>query len=190
MDEVMNETMGEFFAYLNPQVRQEVQNFYFPNQDGDNRGVPTYSGQGTNAYSNINPYKYSGLAPEDMGGDKLYADLIRAQTQDYMTRFAPVENFLASEITATGTKALQGDLTRTRQAVLGASDNVQGQQARSMGRYGMSYTPSSQVGSSTVSTLVGGLNDTRLRDSDRRQQLLTGSMSGIGQKAAATGRGV
>jgi len=188
MGDLIDDEMRDFFASLNPQVSQEVQDFYFPNQEGDNRGVPTYSGQGTNAYSNISPYRYSGLAPEDMGGDKLYADLIRAQTQDYMTRFAPVENFLASEITATGTKALQGDLTRTRQAVLGAAENVQGQQARSMGRYGMSYTPSRQVGNSTVSALVGGLNDTRLADADRRTQLLTGSLSGIGQNAAATGR--
>lgn len=177
----------ELFGDSNPSASQQVQDFYFPSGDQANRGIPQYSGSSYNAYSSINPNAYSGSAPEDMGGDKLYADLIRAQTKDYMTRFAPVENFLASEITTTGTKSLAGDMQRTRQAVLGASQNVQGMQDRGMERFGLSNAPSNQNQMSTVSTVVGGLNATKAADIDRRTQLLSGSLGGIAQKAGAQG---
>lgn len=165
----------------------DVEEITFEGGSGTSRGTPTYSGSSFNAYDNINPNQNPYAEPEDMAGDKLYADLIRAQTQDYMTRYAPVENFLASEITNTGTKALAGDLTRTRQAVVNSAGNVAGQQRRGMERYGLTKAPSSQNNMTTASTLVGGLNATRAADSDRRTQLLTGSLSGISQKAAAIG---
>lgn len=166
----------------------QVQEFYFPSDDPANRGIPQYGGSNFNAYSGINPYGYS-TNPEDMGGDQLYADLIRAQTQDYLTRYAPVENFLASEITATGTKSLAGDMQRTRQGIMGASRNVQGQQNRAMERFGLSGEQFNSNNMSTASTLVGGLNATRAADVDRRTQLLGGSLSGIAQRAAAQGQG-
>lgn len=136
-----------------------------------------------NPYSQINPYAYSGLDRDENPGDKLYADLVRAQTQDYLNRFAPIENELAGSITSTGTTALAGDLERTRGAVLGAGMNVQGQQNRSMERLGI--YGNSGIGNSmdTVGALVGGLNDTRLRDSDRRMQLLTGVGGAVAQRA-------
>ena len=187
----MYESMMALYGgnYNNSTSIRAVEDFYFPNDDGANRGVPTYSGSSYNAYSGINPNAYANSRPEDMGGDKLYADLIRAQTNDYMTRYAPVENFLASEITSTGTKALAGDMKRTRQAVVGATNNVQGQQDRGMQRFGLSNAPSNSNNMSSVGTLVGGLNSTRAADSDRRTELLTGTIGGITQRAAATGSG-
>jgi len=176
------------FANYSPNTARQVQDFYFPNDDPANRGIPQYGGSNFNAYSGINPYGYS-ADPEDMGGDQLYADLIRAQTQDYMTRYAPVENFLASETTATGTKALAGDMQRTRQGIIGASRNVQGQQNRALERFGLSGNNYDKNNMSTASALIGGLNDTRAADVDRRTQLLGGSLSGIAQRAAAQGSG-
>lgn len=176
------------FVKYSPNAAQQVQDFYFPSDDPANRGIPQYGGSDFNAYSSINPYGYS-TNPKDMGGDQLYADLIRAQTKDYMTRYAPVENFLASEITATGTKALAGDMQRTRQGIMGASRNVQGQQNRGMERFGLSGDNYDKNNMSTASALVGGLNDTRAADVDRRTQLLGGSLSGIAQRAAAQGSG-
>ena len=90
---------------------------------------------------------------KDMPGDKLYADLIRAQTRDYNQRFAPIENFMAGQITATGTKSLGADLDRTRSNMGSAVTNVQGQQNRDMGRMGLQGN--SNVANST--TAVGGL---------------------------------
>lgn len=165
-----------FQAYLmalNPETAAQVGSVY---------GSP----QGGNPYAQIDPFAYSGMSRSRNPGDKLYADLIRAQTVDYMTRFAPVEDDLISRITPTGTTSLAGDLERTQQAVLGAGMNVQGQQNRSMERLGV--YGNSNIGSSmdTVGALVGGLNDTRLRDSDRRMQLLTGVGGAVAQRARST----
>ena len=49
------------------------------------------------------------LDPEDLAGEISYMPTLFAlRPRDYMTRYAPVENFLASEITNTGTKSLAG----------------------------------------------------------------------------------
>jgi len=178
---------NSYMSMLNLDTANQVEDFYFPNADGSKRGVPTYSSADLNPYSAINPNKYSGVDRKDNPADKLYADLIRAQTKDYNQRFAPVENFLANEITATGTRSLAGDMTRTREAVTGAGQNVRGQQDRAMGRYGLSSN-NAGAGQGEVSTLVGGLNDTKARDVDRRTALLTGSMSGIAQNAKGAGK--
>ena len=150
-------------------------------------GSISYSAGMSNPYNSISPYRYSNMDSKDMPADKLYADLIRAQTQDYLNRFAPVENFLASEITATGTQALAGDLERTQSAIMDAGMSVQGQQNRQMERYGLAGNSNIAGSNSQVSALVGGLNDTRLRDIDRRTMLLSGGMSGITQKARNVG---
>lgn len=165
---------GDYLSNLNPDVAGEVGSFYG-------------SGQ-TNAYSNINPYRYSSMSRKDMPGDKLYADLIRAQTRDYNQRFAPIENFMAGQITATGTKSLGADLDRTRSNMGSAVTNVQGQQNRDMGRMGLQGNSNVANSTTAVGGLVGGLNDTRLRDADRRQSMLSGSLSGISTKARSTGQ--
>lgn len=169
---VRNSNMfDDYFASLNPEAAAQVGQFY------------NYGNYGNYGPNRINPYAYSGLNRREAPGDKLYADLIRAQTRDYMTRFAPTEDFLAGQITATGTQSLQGDLDRTRQAVIGAGQNVAGQQGRSMERFGLTNNVSTAPQNSTVGALVGGLNDTRVRDQDRRMALLTGTGGALAQKA-------
>jgi len=162
-----------FLGFLNPDTANQVSNFYGYSAD--------------NPYAAINPNKYNYMKKKDNPGDKLYADLIRAQTRDYNQRFAPIENFMAGQITATGTKSLGADLDRTRSNVGTAITNVQGQQDRNMGRMGLQGTTNMANSTTAVGGLVGGLNDTRLRDADRRQSLLSGSLSGISQKARSTG---
>tara|TARA_B110000977_G_scaffold189622_1_gene259350 strand:- start:1805 stop:2314 length:510 start_codon:yes stop_codon:yes gene_type:complete len=150
--------------------------------------VSQFYGMGN--YNSSNPYANirTNAGYGDNAGDELYADLIRAQTRDYNQRFAPIENFLAGQITATGTKSLGDDLARTRSSSLGAVANAQGQQGRSMGRMGLTNTSNIANSTTAVGGLVGGLNDTRLRDTDRRTSILSGSMSGISQKARSTGQ--
>ena len=157
--------------------RQDVSSFY---------GNAPYDRN--NPYANLNPYGYSGMSAEDNPGDKLYAQLTRMQLQDYQQRFAPVEDFLAGQITATGTGQLEADLERTRGAVIEGSDNVRGQSNRFRERYGLSAAPRS-IGdaNATASAMVGGLNMTRARDSDRQQALLTGGLGAIGQQARNAG---
>lgn len=163
-----------YLAQLNPEVSGIVGDFYGYSPD--------------NPYAQINPYKYSYMDAKDQPGDQLYADLIRAQTQDYNQRFAPIENFMAGQLTATGTKSLEGDLANTRENMTAAVANVQSQQNRNMGRMGLQNTGNVSNSMTAVGGLVGGLNDTRLRDSDRRQSILSGSLSGISQKARSTGQ--
>lgn len=169
--------MDSYLAMLNPQMQQQVGSFY---------GYGGFGNNSANPYANINPYRYSGMDSRESPGDRLLADLIRAQTQDYNTRFAPVENMLASSITRTGTTYLEGDLERTRGAVLGAAQNVQGMSDRAANRLGIRGAQMDQ--NNTTSTLVGGMNETRMRDADRRLELLTGGLSGITQGARNVGR--
>jgi len=168
---------NQYLSMLNPEVAGAVGNFY---------QMPAYNN--SNPYAQINPYRYSGMKPEDQPGDQLYADLIRAQTRDYNQRFAPIENFMAGQITATGTRSLAGDIANTRSNMASAVTNVQGQQNRYMARMGLRNTGNVANSTTAVGGLVGGLNDTRLRDADRRQSILSGSLSGISQKARSTGQ--
>jgi hypothetical protein len=163
-----------YLAQLDPEISGIVGNFYGYSPD--------------NPYAQINPYKYSYMDAKDQPGDQLYADLIRAQTQDYNQRFAPIENFMAGQLTATGTKSLEGDLANTRENMNAAAANVQSQQNRNMGRMGLQNTGNVFNSLTAVGGLVGGLNDTRLRDADRRQSMLSGSLSNISQKARSTGQ--
>lgn len=194
---------------LPPEMQQAVGNFYqapaapqyttqnmpggmvrriFSGGLGEGKDVPpnAMSYNPSNPYSGINPYRYSYMDPKEGPGDRLLADLIRAQTRDYQTRFAPIENMLAASITRTGTAFLPQDLERTRSAITGAAQNVQGMSNRAANRLGVQGAQMDQ--NDTTSTLVGGLNETRARDSDRRLQLLTGGLSGITQAARNVGQ--
>lgn len=170
-------TLDAYMMMLNPQMQQQVGSFFGYGGLG--------GGTGGNPYANINPYRYSGMNPKDQPGDQLLADLIRAQTQDYYNRFVPIENQLAASITSTGTTYLPADLERTENAILGSATNVQGMANRSANRLGV--RGAQLDGNATTSALVGGLNETRQRDSDRRLQLLTGGLSGITQSARNIG---
>jgi hypothetical protein len=94
-----------------------------------------------------------------------------------------MENFMAGQITATGTKSLAGDLANTRSNMGSAVTNVQGQQNRGMSRMGLQGNSNVANSTTAVGGLVGAVNDTRLRDSDRRDSLMVGSLSPIAQKA-------
>ena len=96
-----------------------------------------------------------------------FADIIRAQTQDYLIRFAPIEDYLASTITRTGTTFLEGDMERTREAVMGGAQSARDQYTRQFERYGVMGKQLDNT-NATTSALVGGMNDTRDRDVDRK----------------------
>ena len=175
-----------YMAMLNPETQMQVGSFYgrgsaIRANAMRGGGFAGPFGGSTQNYGGgyINPYRYSGMNPKDSPGDKLFADIIRAQTADYETRFAPLEDALAGMITRTGTTNLAGDLERTRGAITGAAQNVQGMANRSAEQLGIAGAKMDTT--NTSSTLVGGLNETRQREADRRLQLLTGVLSGITQ---------
>lgn len=189
---------------LGPDARDAVSQFYF----GDD-GVPTYGDNApaptpvtgtedagiaailgardrsydyTNNYQSINPSAY--LDDDKEGASRLFADIIRAQTQDYLTRFAPIEDYLAGTITRTGTTFLEGDMERTRDAVMGGAQSARDQYTRQFERYGVMGKQLDNT-NATTSALVGGMNDTRDRDVDRKIALLGGGLGSIGMKSRA-----
>jgi hypothetical protein len=132
-----------------------------------------------NSYGGIDPAAYAMDKKE--GAQRLSADVIRAQYQDYMDRFAPIENFAVSALRPNGTMDGQFDIARSRQAVLDAGANLQGQQERAMSRYGLSMTAPSIASSNQVTGgVVAGMNQARMADADRRLDMLGG---GVGSAA-------
>jgi len=136
----------------------------------------------SNAYNAVNPYAYSTNKKD--GAQKLSADVIRAQYADYQNRFAPIEDFAVRAIRPNGTMDGQFDVARSRQAVLDAGANLQGQQQRAMGRYGLQMTaPNIATSNEVTGGVVAGMNQARMADADRRLQMLGG---GAGAGAAST----
>jgi hypothetical protein len=125
------------------------------------------------AFGGINPYAYAG--DKKKGASRLSADLIRAQYADYESRFAPVENFAVQALRPNGTMDGQFDVARSRQSVLNAGANLQGQQERAMGRFGLGVTAPNIASSNEVTGgVVAGTNQARMADADRRLQMLGG----------------
>jgi hypothetical protein len=126
------------------------------------------------AYGNINPSNY--LMDKKEGASNLSAAVTRAQYQDYLNRFAPVENFLVGQVDGRNTKDLGLDVARANQSVINAGANMQGQQERSMGRYGLQYKGPS-IGSSNDITggRVAAMNQARMADEERALSLMSGS---------------
>lgn len=167
-----NDAYLEWMSGLDPATQDRMNGFY---------GQQPYDRN--NPYGNINPYAYSNMSPEDMPADKLLAQLTRAQLRDYRERFEPVENQLVASITPTGTTQIGADLDRTRSAVLDSADNVRGQSNRFRERYGLSaMKDTAGRANATTSALVGGLNATRAVDAERRDAIIAGGLSTVGQQ--------
>jgi hypothetical protein len=187
---------NELLALFNPQTQNTVDSFFggrggggFGGGGGGFGGGYSYNSAlpfGSNPYANLNPNAYAGMDRRDGPGDRLLADLIRRQTQDYLANYAPIEEALYNSITATGTTAIGDDLERTRGAVMDASRNVQGMADRSADRFGVARNEMDPT--ATTSNLVGGINATYQRDSDRRLGLLTGGLSQVSANARTVGR--
>jgi len=179
----------QFLQSLPDDARQQFFDFY--GGGGGGQQASSISNTGTassplynysanqNPYGGINPNAYAGDDKE--GASRLFADIIRAQTDDYLNRFAPIEDFLAGSITRTGTTFLEGDMARTRESILGGAQSAVGQYSRNLSRYGVQGNALDNS-MSTTSALVGGLNDTRERDEDRKLALLGGGLGSIAPK--------
>ena len=162
------------FSQLNTGVQNQVGRVFDPN---------------FNPYENIPTSVARGRGSGKRPADDLFAQLIRAQTRDYMTRFAPIERDLASRVTSTGTTSLPDDLMRTGEAITTAAQNAAGQQRRSLERFGLSSDSNIGQDNTYISSLVGGFNDTIRRDEDRRQAIIGGGIGNISSTARARTRG-
>tara|TARA_B100001093_G_scaffold87380_1_gene79289 strand:+ start:501 stop:1145 length:645 start_codon:yes stop_codon:yes gene_type:complete len=137
-------------------------------------------GQQFSATGRIDPNSY--LGDDKEGASLLFADVIRAQTQDYLTRFAPIEDFLAGTITQKGTTFLEGDMQRTQDAISQGAQSARDQYTRRFERYGVAGRQLDNNLTET-SAMVGGMNDARDRDVDRKIALLGGGLGSISMKS-------
>jgi hypothetical protein len=128
----------------------------------------------SSAYGNIDPSNY--LMDKKEGASNLSAAVTRAQYQDYLNRFAPVEDYLVGQIDGRNTRDLGFDVARANQSVTNAGVNMQGQQQRSMGRYGLQYSGPSIANSNDITGgRVAAMNQARLADEERALSLMSGS---------------
>jgi hypothetical protein len=126
------------------------------------------------AYGSINPSMY--LGDKRKGASNLSAAVQRAQYQDYLNRFAPVENYLVGQVDGRNTKDLGFDLARANQSVMNAGANMQGQQERAMGRFGLQYRGPSMADSNEITGgRVAAMNQARMADEERALSLVSGS---------------
>ena len=175
------EVRGGFFGIRDPQFEYPTSNFTEadPNTITTGAGGGLYGGNVSynptdSAYGNINPSNY--LMDKKEGASNLSAAVTRAQYQDYLNRFAPVENFLVGQVNGRNTKDLGLDVARANQSVMNAGANMQGQQERAMGRFGLAYNGPS-IGSSNDITggRVAAMNQARMADEERALSLMSGS---------------
>ena len=135
-------------------------------------GNVTYN-PGTSAYESINPNAYSW--DKKQGASKLAADVQRAQYQDYLNRFAPIENYAINQLRGRQTADLGYDIARANQSVMNAGMNMVGQQERAMGRYGLQYQgPTTADRNEITGGRVAAMNQARLADEQRALNLMAG----------------
>jgi hypothetical protein len=126
------------------------------------------------AYGNINPSNY--LADKKKGASNLNAAVQRAQYQDYLNRFAPVEDYLVGQVNGRNTQDLGYDVARANQSVANTGLNLQGQQERAMGRFGLATrAPSIAASNEITGGQVAAMNQARIADEARALQLVSGS---------------
>lgn len=135
-------------------------------------GRVTYN-PGQNAFGNIDPNAYSWDKKE--GASKLAADVQRAQYQDYLNRFAPIENYAVNQLRGRQTADLGYDIARANQSVMNAGMNMVGQQERSMNRYGLQYKgPTTADRNDITGGRVAAMNQARMADEQRALSLMAG----------------
>lgn len=129
---------------------------------------------GKSAYSDIDPNAY--LWNKKRGASNLSAAVQRAQYQDYLNRFAPVENYALGQINGRETRDLGFDLARANQSVMNAGLNLHGQQERAMGRFGLDYKgPTIAQSNDITGGRVAAMNQARMADEDRALSMVSGT---------------
>lgn len=175
-----NEVRGGFFG-LGSDFDYPTSNFTVadPNTITTGAGGGLYGGNvaynpSDSAYGNINPSNY--LADKKKGASNLNAAVQRAQYQDYLNRFAPVEDYLVGQVNGRNTQDLGYDVARANQSVANAGLNLQGQQERAMGRFGLATrAPSIATSNEITGGQVAAMNQARIADEARALQLVSGS---------------
>ena len=109
------------------------------------------------------------------------ANLMRAEWDDYLTRFQPRDQQLLG--IATGTVDNEAAITRSRESAGGAFDAAQGTLNRDMSRLGLSSMPDEaapnrrNTQAAKTAAEVAAINGARISTQDRDLQLMSGDMA-------------
>lgn len=135
-------------------------------------GNVTYN-PGASAFNTIDPNAYGW--DKKQGASRLAADVQRAQYQDYLNRFAPIENYAVNQVRGRQTADLGYDLARANQSVMNAGANMVGQQERALGRFGLQYQgPTTADRNAITGGRVAAMNQASMADEQRALSLLAG----------------
>ena len=166
--------LGSDFGYPSSNFTEADPNTITTGAGGGLYGGNVSYNPSDSAYGDINPSSY--LYDKKKGASNLNAAVQRAQYQDYLNRFAPVENYLVGQVDGRNTKDLGYDVARANQSVADAGLNLQGQQERAMGRFGLATrAPSIATSNEITGGQVAAMNQARIADEARALQLVSGS---------------
>ena len=118
--------------------------------------------------------------------ETLHRDLIRQQFADYTARYLPIAQNLLRDVGDNFGLNLQNELGMTARTIANVAGAEEGAAERRMDRYGIKKDY--DLGNTTASTLVGGLNATRLGAQDRRDAIQAGA-GGLRSAMAQGGNG-
>jgi len=118
-------------------------------------------------------------------GEKLQAALIRGQYEDFMNRYQPYAQAQMDRVL--DPQALNEQLAASSTATTQGLQNMQSQQTRRLGRYGISASANPNQSIQDASTRVAVQNETRARFMDRQNKIITGTQGALSTVAAAAG---
>ncbi|WP_328186890.1 hypothetical protein [Marinobacter sp. OP 3.4] len=149
---------------------------------------------GGNTFSpSYNPTTIETTETGDQSGSENIAKIHRAQWDDYIARFAPVEDMLFDRFNDSEFK--QGAVDFADQTMTGAMNRSFDQTQRGLSRYGV--TPTGDVaeannrtwGLKTAAARAGSKNAMRTAIEDQEMGLMTGGLSTVAQQREDAWRG-
>jgi len=118
--------------------------------------------------------------------ENIHRDLIRQQFADYRARYLPIAQGLLRDVGENFNQNLQNEMGLTARTIANVAGAEEGAAERRMDRYGIKKDY--DLGNTTTSSLVGGLNATRIAALDRRDAIQAGG-AGLRSAMASGGNG-
>lgn len=121
----------------------------------------------------------------DFSGSDNIAQVHRAEWEDYLSRFAPVENMLFNRFNDPNDK--QQAIDKSAVTMGTAFDQSREQADRGMSRYGLKLTEDQTMkrdrsyALDKAAAVVGAKNATRTAKEDQRMAIMTGGLSSVSQ---------
>jgi hypothetical protein len=179
---------GKWYEYSNKTTVGGYDEPIFPG------GERRYDPWQVNTTQEITPLNETQSAPSEAplrlapGGSASgnYANLTKAQWQDYQRRFVPIENELINSTTYANPQVLTKAIGQGREATNQAMDVSEKTQQRAVGQYGITQDPAQLTlrrrmeGLNRSAAVVDAANRIRQRVSDRNREITSGAAPSSG----------